>query len=275
MLRYMGSIQLPRKYPVNADYRASPAQLPCSICPSRVWTTDLYPALEALPASESRWVKEYQITAEELRNSVLQGCQFCRTLADGIHGRVFLDEMYERFMENNASLESDGGDSDTHNTSDNLDTDEPMEGDEHIMDDGSSDNTSDMSEEHSNDDSNERWDIWDDRDTLTIECNFRIQLSFERGEGDQFTFLNVRVHSCVDGSGERNALQKLQEERAVDLPYRINATGTFSSLPGCFTLTCSRRLDKGNTVPYQHGRHRSWSQEKHEPNFGLGATTLY
>src|SRR5688572_19434124 len=100
MLQYMGSRQPPRAYKPSTDKtQISPKTHVCQVCQNRAWTPELFQKLLKASAEIERVTHEYCITSHEIRSSVLRGCKFCHSLADGINGRVFLDELYTRLQD--------------------------------------------------------------------------------------------------------------------------------------------------------------------------------
>jgi hypothetical protein len=220
MLQYMGTRQPPRKYNVPANGSASSPKDPCDICTSRAWTPELFATLESAPSEQERVSVQYAITAEELRSSVIEGCKFCRTLANGVHGKVFLDELYERFERTDSwpGSEQDGGEETS------LDKHEAMDqGAEEVEFEWN--DASAFNEEDINDDVTGGWDAWEDRDTLNQACLFEIELSFERGDAGLFTFVNARIEATAEDVNDRHDMQKLYGEKAVELRYHVNLDG--------------------------------------------------
>ncbi|KAF1848986.1 uncharacterized protein K460DRAFT_83823 [Cucurbitaria berberidis CBS 394.84] len=176
MLHYMGTRQAPRKYPVpEAHLATSIATELCDVCTKRAWTPKTFSTLLDAPFEQDSVTITYVVTSEELRTSVLNGCRFCRTLADGIHGRMFLDEMYQRWNKTDSWPESvNSGDSKS-----------PEYGDEAIEQEQEEDgndwnDASAFNEEKIADDVTGGWEAWEDRDTLFEASTFEVRLSFER-----------------------------------------------------------------------------------------------
>ena len=226
--------QAPRKYPVPVN---SASTLPssaaasgstiCSQCSETIWTIDLFAKLQKLPSGEQQFVSVHDVHSSQLRDSVMQGCLFCKSLADGIHGKVFLETLYEQWNHTD-SWPSNGSDGDLEEDSDagGNDGDEARETlqleDNHKSDSDGND-VSAFNEEFYEDDITGGWNAYEDKDTLEMPCHFHMELSFERGEDDLFTFFNVHLEST--DQEEDNALVKLRGESAVDLRYHINCEG--------------------------------------------------
>lgn len=230
MLLYMGTRQPPRKYPVSKDLvTVQVAGDPCNICLARVWTQELYSTLGQTSIENEAASWSYEISSQELRESVQQGCKFCRTIADGVHGRVFLDELYERWNKTDsypgtpASGDVEGSGSEREDAEDEA-GDQTREGAEEDWDDASAFN------EQMEEDMTGGWDAWDNRDTLIEACNFQITLSFERGEGGLFTFVNAYIEAMAQNANESNGLLNLSGEKLVELRYHINIDGRCSSI---------------------------------------------
>jgi hypothetical protein len=168
----------------------------------------------------------YQITSEELRKSVLEGCGFCKTLADGIHGKVFLDELYER-LENSDSCSGINDSDDVESRNETLD-----EESKDVEPDWTDAST--FNEEELDDDITGGWDTWKERDSLIEACQFGIDISFEKGHAGLFTFVNTHIEA-VDNVDRPNDLQKLQGAKAVALRYHVGSKGMFFkiSMLGC------------------------------------------
>ncbi|KAF2798793.1 HET-domain-containing protein [Melanomma pulvis-pyrius CBS 109.77] len=221
MLQYMGSLQPPRKYPIPQDRSSkSTTTSPCKSCTSAIWTPNFYSALRAVPPDDSQFVTSYQVSSSALRNSTLDGCRWCRTLADGIHGRIFLDALYEQW-EKTESWPSEGS-----NGEESEHEEEIKEWDTATAfnDDGDGDPTG-------------GWNSYEDLDTLAVKCNFSIELSFERGDGGRFTFLNAHIEAFDWEEDGVNSVQKVSGEKAVDMRYHVNMSGVKESLTEPFPLT--------------------------------------
>jgi hypothetical protein len=223
MLQYMGTRQPPRKYNVPPNGATTLPKNPCDICTSRTWTKELFATIRNAPLMQARVSVQYHITTEELRNSVINGCRFCRTLADGVHGKVFLDELYERFERTDSWPGSEVASVEASTYTDDGDVDKSPEEVESEWNDASA-----FDAEEINDDVTGGWDAWEDRDTLVQARIFSIELSFERGEADLFTFVNARIEATAENMDYPDELQKLQElqgEKAVELRYHVNVDG--------------------------------------------------
>lgn len=208
MLQYRGTRQAPRKYLVPEHTVSASSTSLCSSCRSCVWTSSLYSNLRTVISDEKQFVTSYQASASDLRFSVLHGCKWCKTLADGIHGRVFLDSVYEQWNKTDSwpSSASDG-------------KEENQNDEEDGWNDASVFNTEVDSDPAGG------WNSDEDRDTLAFDCVFSVDISFERGEGSLFTFLNAHIESVDDD--EENAVRKVRGEKAVDLRYYINMIGQY------------------------------------------------
>lgn len=217
MLHYMGTRQPPRKYVVaEADTSTLSHNQSCSICRSRMWTPESFRAINDAPTEQERISVHYQITSEELRKSVLGGCEFCKTLADGIHGKVFLDELYQRLQESDSSSGTNAS-NDVESCSENANK-EPDDL-EHEWADASA-----FNEEEFDNDITGGWDAWEERDILIEACHFQFEVSFERGHAGLFTFVNAYIEA-VDKVEHPNSLQKLQGKKSLELRYHVNTKG--------------------------------------------------
>ncbi|CAO2650182.1 Nn.00g014740.m01.CDS01 [Neocucurbitaria sp. VM-36] len=203
MLQYMGTRQPPRKYPIPEEQSTSSAgkQL-CSICIERTWTPKLFSKLaNALPEEQSI-TETYMLTSEELRMS-------------GV-----LDELYERWNKTDSWPGSTASDDDNSSDLEGQGNDQEQE----EAGDGWND-ASAFNEEEIAEDVTGGWDAWEDRDTLCESANFEVKLSFERGEGNLFTFLNAYIEATKDEADEANALKKLRDRALVELRYHVNIEG--------------------------------------------------
>jgi hypothetical protein len=158
----------------------------------------------------------YRISSEELRVSVLGGCGFCKTLADGVNGTVFLGELYERFGKTDSRSGSNASDQEENCDVANEVVSELSDQTETGWEDASV-----FNEEDSADDVTGGWDAWEDRDTLIEACLFEVEISFERGQEGPFTFVNARIEA-VDNTERPNGLQKLRGDKAVELRYHVS-----------------------------------------------------
>jgi len=222
MLRYKGTLQPPRKYTVPDGPTLFPPRNPCSICLTRVWTPDLFASLSETPSDKSSVLVRYTISSHELRKSVVEGCGFCRTIADGVNGRVFLDELYARFENTDSwpgsiASNKNGTDNENEAADDEKDDDEGWN-------DASAFNEEELEDETGG------WDVWEDRDTLSEECNLLVELSFERGDGELFTFMNAKIETDREKSDNSNVLHKLHSDKAIQLRYHINLDSTYCPL---------------------------------------------
>jgi hypothetical protein len=188
------------------------------MCTLRTWTPELFTNFRNTPLKQERVSVAHEITAEELRNSVIEGCGFCRTLGDGVHGRVFLDELYERFEKTDSWSGSDTGSGEE--ASPDVEHGAASQESEDVESEWN--DASAFNEEDIDDDVTGGWDAWEDRDTLNQACLFKIELSFERGEAGLCTFANARIEAATEDMDDPNELQKLHGEKAVELRYHIN-----------------------------------------------------
>ncbi|PSN72120.1 HET-domain-containing protein [Corynespora cassiicola Philippines] len=210
MLQYKGTRQPPRKYllPADVDRRLNVGG--CLVCAARFWTADLLSKLKRTPADKTSLKASYGFNTEELRKSVLKGCPWCRTIADGVHGRIFLDELYAEWNQESDDDEDRGS--------------ALFESDEDSDVGGKEKNAFGFNEGELSDDSTGGWRSWQDRETLASSCDFNITASFERDEGGFFAILDVHIEATtVEDDG--NALSKLRGEKSVDLRYHISTKG--------------------------------------------------
>ncbi|KAF1937683.1 HET-domain-containing protein [Clathrospora elynae] len=236
MLNYRGTRQPPRKYRIpETQAIASPREDPCDICLTRTWTPKLFSTLAEASIEDKSVSSIYGVMSHELRKSVLEGCQFCRTLADGIHGRVFLDELYARYEITDSLPASIASENDTLSGAGDTYPGEESAGEEdvHEWNDAST-----FNEEEIDDDVTGGWEAWKDRDTLAETCSFKISLSFERGKAGFFTFVNARVEAAGNVADQPNELQMLYGDKAVELHYHVSVNGdNTSDIAGLFPIT--------------------------------------
>lgn len=223
MLQYMGSRQPPRKYVIPSDKPPAPTRKDsCDICQTRTWTSKLVWRIRDAPVEMINISHEYELTSKELRKSVIEGCKFCRTLADGVHGKVFLDDLYARFQKSETWPSDATSDEKTSEGEEEIPFD-PEEDEENAQASEAWNEASAFNEDELDGDVTGGWDTWQDRDTLDEQCKFNIKLSFERGEDDLFTFLNV----YIEAESASSTLGKLQGDELVELRYHINEEGKF------------------------------------------------
>lgn len=207
--------QPPRKYTIpEPDPLASPITTPCAVCTSKAWTAELYTKLKTATNDVKSSVHRYTLTSNELREMVIRGCQFCRSLADGIHGQIFLDELYARFEAQ--EVNSSGEDEDILG-----ETSGENNQDEEEWNDASAFNEDDI-----DDDVTGGWDTWQDRDTLSENRKMNVEMSFEQGDEGIFTFLNVYIRTAEDEHRGTGKLGLLEDESIVSLRYHTNQKGT-------------------------------------------------
>jgi hypothetical protein len=217
MLQYMGSRQPPRKYIVpEVNQPKPPLKDACSICSTRVWTPRLFHSLRGAPLEQDCISSTYNLTSQELRKSATEGCSFCRTIADGVHGKVFLDELYARFEKTESWPGSADSKDEATESEDGTGSDEPNPKEDDWK------GASAFNEEDIAGDVTGGLDAWDNRDTLIEPCDFMIVLSFERGEESLFTFMNARIEALPKESDDASCLHTLCGEQAVELRYHVN-----------------------------------------------------
>jgi len=229
MLQYMGAHQPPRKYPIAPDFNFTPCDASfCESCTSSVWTLNLFSALQSASPEELQVTTSYQVSSSALRASVMGGCRWCRTLADGIHGRIFLDAMYkqcaktESWLEEGSVSENDAGNKDAKNEASSEWDAASNFNDEKNHDD-----------EDEYDDSTDGWSSYEDKDTLAAICNFEVELSFKREDGGLFSFLIAHIETVgeVRDQDKRNATWEIRDEKAVDLRYHVSMSGEYKCCP--------------------------------------------
>ncbi|KAF2124911.1 HET-domain-containing protein [Dothidotthia symphoricarpi CBS 119687] len=213
MLHYFGR-HAPRKYTVPDIHPiVSPPRDPCEICLSRAWTSDFYTALIDLPIEIQSHCIKYRVSSQELRRSTLQGCKFCRTLADGIHGKLFYDDLYQRFRGKETGSVSAGTDNCVVMEDEIADQDAEKEEDDW-------NDASGFNEELIDNDPTDGWGAWIDHDTLMEACILEVAISFERGKEEEcFTIVNVYIEAVEQPTEEGNVLQNLH---GVELRYHIS-----------------------------------------------------
>ena len=215
---------MPKPYPLTAKVEQSEGgHYLCKRCRTNVWTSTLLDDLKAHQGTpQSRRSFAYEVSAREIRQSAIQACLWCRSMANGIHGRVHLDTAYDTWAQFNsddeyaddedeedlsvAELESGAGPESP------LDVDMSGLVDTESVRSGLAGQSLGMSE---------------DEDILERECQFRITLSFERDRlavDKHFSGLNISIEA-LDGDDNRNRLTKLKEERTVDLRCQLRRSG--------------------------------------------------
>jgi hypothetical protein len=171
------------------------------------------------------------VSSSALRASILGGCGWCRTLGDGIHGRIFLDAIYEQWAETESWPEEG---SVGENDDGNKDEKNEAKSDR----DAASDSNQEKSheEEDESDDSTGGWSSYEDKDTLATICNFKVELLFRREDGGFFGFLNAHIETMgeVGDHFKGNAVWKIRGEKAVDLSYHISISGKYK----CYLSSC-------------------------------------
>jgi hypothetical protein len=223
MLQYVGTRQAPRKYPMPGAHNAAfTPKDPCDDCLKRVWSPHLLSKLINTPPEQDSVSISYEVTSQRLRISLLEGCRFCQTLADGIYGKVYLDEHYEIFQQNIGRSEVDS--SDKNDVVDTVGQESDQE------DDRADDDWNDASafnEDSDADDVPGGWDFWQDRDVLAEACDFVVDLSFERGDAGLFTFVNARVEATGEHIEQSDDLRKLRGQGCVELRYHVYMDSKF------------------------------------------------
>lgn len=131
---------------------------------------------------------------------------------------MFLDDLYSRFGAT-GSVCDDSAPSDVPRDNEIGDSSDECEIDQDDWNDATA-----FNEEEIEDDETGGWDTWTDRDTLLEGCIFKVDLKFERGEDDLFSFMNAHVEAVDQPPDSDNVLQGLRGEKAVDLRYHVNST---------------------------------------------------
>lgn len=190
----------------------------------QVWTPNLFLALRSASPKELQFATSYQVNSLVLRASVLRGCSWCKTLADGIHGRIFLDAMYEQWAKTESWPEegSVGGTDDENKDVKNEAKNE--------WDTASKFNhETNHEEEDENEDSTGGWSSYEDKDTLAAICNFKVELSFRREDRGFFSFLIAHIETMgeVGEQDKGNAVWKIWGEKAVELRYHVSISGEY------------------------------------------------
>jgi hypothetical protein len=205
MLQYMGTRQPPRPYPKceeNTNHF-------CTECQTTLWTSELLNKFKSSSTSgQASFLYTYVDSAEHIRRAAIEGCPWCRGLANGIHGRAYLDSVYDAWAQ---------GSQDDEEHSDDEEQDGDLDAPDSVplgADSGSS-----MADDH---DPAGIWDLETDHDTLAYPCRFKITLSFESNSEGIYAFLNIRIES-IDLDQE-HLLSKVTGERAVDLRYYLQDT---------------------------------------------------
>ncbi|RAR11243.1 isocitrate dehydrogenase [Stemphylium lycopersici] len=234
MLRFLDTRQPPRKYVIPGTPATAPSfNDSCETCRTRIWTHSSFETLKHAPAEQSRVSMHYRISSEQLWVSVLGGCGFCKTLADGVNGIVFLGELYGRF----GKADSRSGSNATEERK-NCDVANEVESEQSGQIETGWEDASTFNEEEFDDDVTGGWDTWKDRDTLIEACLFEVEISFERSQEGLFTFVNARIEA-VDNTECPNELQKLRGNKAVELRYHISVERVApSSLPSRLIQLC-------------------------------------
>jgi hypothetical protein len=210
----MGTRQPPRPYPLLRDATPDDSTRDlCTDCQTTLWTSKL---LDDLKLSTTKAQASFQYTyvnsAETIRHAAIEGCPWCRGLANGIHGRAYLDSTYDAWAQGSQDDDSsDDGEQDGG-------FDVPDHGKRTESDDGSP-----VADDH---DPAGIWDLDTDHDTLAYPCQFKITLSFESDSEGLYTFLNIRIESL--DLEQEHLLSKIKGERAVVLRYYLHDTGKLS-----------------------------------------------
>jgi hypothetical protein len=210
MLQYMGTSQPPRPYPLPKDdgHKENATDL-CTDCQSKLWTSKLLDDIISSATSDpASFNHTYVNSSDAIRRAAIEGCSWCRSLANGIHGRVYLDSVYDSWAQGSPDEDS----SDDGENEDSLGV--PEEDDKGGPEDGSPVADGDPA------------GIWDpvaDHDTLSYQCRFKIRLSFEANGHGLYAFLHVHIESL--DLGKDHLLSKVTGERAVDMRYYLSDSG--------------------------------------------------
>lgn len=238
MLHFLGTRQAPRKYPVPEApiVNATPKDL-CGNCYTLVWNERLFSILASTHIEQETVSTTYKVTSHDIRQSTLIGCGFCRTLADGINGSVYLNEHYDMFRQTQDSSESEQSANERHVEVQSMEDYEVFAGTDNDWNDADAFNADEGSDSSMSD----AWDFWQDRDTLVDECDLKITLFFVRGDAGLFTVMNAHIEVAAIIGVQSADLCKLQGKRAVELRYYIHTDGR------CTTSTILMELTMRST----------------------------
>jgi hypothetical protein len=160
MLQYMGTRQPPRPYPLpkegtKCDISAGDL---CTLCRTTLWTSQLLDDLKSSTATAPiSFQYTYITSAETIRCAAIAGCPWCRGLANGIHGRIYLDSVYDAWAEGSPDDESSDDDEEDDSHDDSSESSQKTE----------ADNRSAAADDH---DPAGIWDPNTDHDTLAYPC---------------------------------------------------------------------------------------------------------
>jgi hypothetical protein len=153
------------------------------------------------------------VSSSVLRDSVLRGCKWCISLADGINGRIFLDAIYEQWAKTESWPEESEGEETEHKE---LGTGEKENDWSHVTT---------LDEDDEDNESAAGWDSYEDKDVLAMKYNIEVNLSFKRKDGGLFSFMIAHIEVLGGEEDEENTAQNLRGEKAVDLRYHVSMSG--------------------------------------------------
>jgi hypothetical protein len=216
MLHYMGTVQPPRPYPLPKDIkREDNITHLCTNCQTTLWTSKLLDDLKlSATKGQTSFLYTYVNSAETIRRAAIEGCPWCCGLANGIHGQVYLDSVYDAWAKGSPD-EDDSDDEEQHDGFGIADSSQRTE----------SDGGSPDADDH---DPTGIWDPDAASDTLAYPCEFKITLSFELDSEGLYTFLNIHIES-IDLEQE-HLLNKITSEKAIHLRYYVYTTGKLSRM---------------------------------------------
>lgn len=213
MLQYNGNRQPPRPYPLPKDTKPDYKPQLCRKCQTKVWTTQLLEGLVLGTAeNQTSFGHAYVDSAQAIRLAAIEGCPWCRGLANGIHTRVYLDSVYDNWAEGSEEYDSDIEDSEQDNDLDMVGKEEETESEDGPQITNGQGPAS-------------TWYLDPDHDTLAYECQFQIELSFELSSDRLYKSLKIHLVSIT--GNQEHMLTKLTGDRAVELRYHLHGDGIF------------------------------------------------
>jgi hypothetical protein len=193
----------------------------CSFCAAHVFNQDLFTKIvDAKNRGDGNGNFRYTRIGNAMRKSVLEGCVWCRKLADGVTQNIeeqrFRDHWYATDNEDSEDEEDESVD------------EEEEHGDEEGQEEESNDNRENADSDGEDFPYNDA-DFPTEVDVMASSSELEIKLHFSQSAGSYFTSLEVHIQVLTDCGGD--ALGLLVEDNTAHLRFHTFAGRGFDTIP--------------------------------------------